>query len=147
PAVPIAPLGAQRNTIVDALNTRLLEGLTPTGPALQGAVDQAAVYAAAHPEQTVVAVLATDGLPTECEPVEIRAVSSIANVARRETSVRTFVIGVFLPGDTESRENLQRIALSGGSNDAFIIDTDGDVGEQFLRALREVRNATLACEF
>lgn len=147
PAVDIAPLARQRSTIVDALNTRLLEGLTPTGPALQGAVDQAAEYAAAHPEQSVVAVLATDGLPTECDPVEIRAVSSIANVARRETSVRTFVIGVFLPGDTESRDNLQRIALAGGSNDAFIIDTDGDVSEQFLQALREVRNATLACEF
>jgi hypothetical protein len=147
PAVEIGPLGMQRGTIINALDTRVLEGLTPTGPALQGAVDQAAEYAAAHPEQTVVAVLATDGLPTECEPIEIRAVSSIANVARREESVRTFVIGVFLPGDVESRENLQRIALSGGSNDAFIIDTDGDVGEQFLRALREVRNATLACEF
>lgn len=57
------------------------------------------------------------------------------------------MIGVFLPGDTESQDNLRRIALAGGSNDAFFVDTSGDVGEQFLRALREVRNATLACEF
>jgi hypothetical protein len=148
PAVTIAPLAGQRDSIYRALDTRVLEGLTPTGPALRGAVDQAADYARRHPEQSVVAVLATDGLPTECDPVEIRAVSSIASVARRgPPSIRTFVIGVFLPGDTESQENLQRIALAGGSNDAFFVDTSGDVSEQFLRALREVRNATLACEF
>jgi von Willebrand factor type A domain-containing protein len=148
PAVEIARLSAQRGTVVNALDTRLLEGLTPTGPALRGAVDQAAAYAEAHPEQSVVAVLATDGLPTECDPVDIRAVSSIAAVARRgPPSIRTFVIGVFLPGDTESQENLRRIALAGGSNDAFIVDTAGDVSEKFLQALRDVRNATLACEF
>jgi von Willebrand factor type A domain-containing protein len=148
PAVEIGRLGAQRDTVVKALDTRVLEGLTPTGPALRGAVDQAAAYAEAHPEQSVVAVLATDGLPTECDPTEIRAVSSIAAVARRgPPPVRTFVIGVFLPGDTESKDNLRRIALAGGSNDAFFVDTSGDVSEQFLRALREVRNATLACEF
>jgi hypothetical protein len=148
PAVEIGRLSSQRDTIVDALNTRVLEGLTPTGPALRGAVDQAADYARQHPEQSVVAVLATDGLPTECDPVEIRGVSSVAAEALRERpSIRTFVIGVFLPDDTESMDNQRRIALAGGSNDAFFVDTSGDVSAQFLRALREVRNATLACEF
>lgn len=148
PTVEIGAIAEQREAIFSALSTRVLEGLTPTGPALQGAVDHAREYALEHPEQSVVAVLATDGLPTDCDPVEIRAVSTIANIARRgPPSIRTFVIGVFLEGDETSRENLQRIALSGGSNDAFFIDPSGDVSEQFLRALRDVRNATLACEF
>jgi hypothetical protein len=148
PAVEIAPIGTQREAIYNTLGTRVLEGLTPTGPALQGAVDHALKWGKAHPEQSVVAVLATDGLPTDCDPVEIRPVSDIAFRATRATpSIRTFVIGVFQPGDTTSRDNLEYIALGGGSRDAFFVDTSGDVSEQFLAALRDVRNATLACDF
>jgi hypothetical protein len=131
-----------------------LQGLTPTAPALSGAVDHAREWAIGHPDQAVVTVLATDGLPTECIPPEdgpLSAIQDVANIASAaqvgENPIRTFVIGVFQPGDGVSINNLNTIAAAGGTNEAVFIDTSGDVDAQFLEALRGVQNSTLACEF
>ncbi|HXK20087.1 MAG TPA: hypothetical protein VNG33_19885, partial [Polyangiaceae bacterium] len=64
PAVAIAPLPGVKAAIVKVLQTAVPGGLTPTGPALTGAIDEATKWATAHPDHQVVAVLATDGLPT-----------------------------------------------------------------------------------
>jgi hypothetical protein len=153
PAVEIGLIGDQLVAIDRALAI-VPQGLTPTVPALQGAVDHAREWALTHPDTTVVAVLATDGLPSECGPeVEgatppIERVLDIARTAQQAAiPIRTFVIGVFQPGDGGSINNVNAIAQAGGTEEAVFIDTSGEVETQFLDALRAIRSGTLACQF
>jgi hypothetical protein len=125
-------------------------GDTPTGPALSGAIQQARAWATAHPDHRVVTVLATDGLPTQCTPDTINAVAALARAGVSGTpSISTFVIGVFGPDDVanDAPANLDAIALQGGTEKAFIVDTQKDVTAQFQAALDTIRGARLACEF
>jgi hypothetical protein len=101
----------------------------------------------AHPERQVVAVLATDGVPTLCDPVAIADVAAIAAAGRRLTpAVSTFVIGVFGSADATAPANLNSVARSGGTSSAFIVDTQGDVQQQFREALNKIRASGLSCE-
>jgi hypothetical protein len=160
PAAPIAELPGAGAALVDVISGSMPDegGLTPSGPALQGAIEQAKIWAAAHPERQVVAVLATDGLPTlqagsptTCEPVryveDIDAVVGLATSGRvSEPSVSTFVIGVVGPDDTAAPTILDRIARAGGSTEAFIVDTAGDVQSEFRAALDTIRASGLTCD-
>jgi hypothetical protein len=127
---------------------------------LRGAIAHAREWAIAHPERTVVAVLATDGLPTECLPDDVSftrttsletLVNEVAAVAahgvQSTPSIPTFVIGVFAASDAQAPANLERMAQAGGTTKAQIVDTAGDVTQQFLTALNAVRASRLACEF
>jgi hypothetical protein len=62
-------------------------------------------------------------------------------------SIDTYVIGVFGPTDTDARSNLNQIAVAGGTNSAFLVDTAGDVSAQFLAALNAIRSSQLTCEY
>lgn len=149
-AVEIAPLPAAANALVASMEAREPSGDTPTGPALQGAHLQARQWALAHPGHTVVTVLATDGLPTQCSPLAIPQISQLAQqAAQAQPSIRTFVIGVFggVGDDALASANLGAIARAGGTERAYIVDTGQDVGRQFLDALNSIRGSRLTCEF
>jgi len=154
PAVEIGLIEDNLVPIDQALTRQPNEGLTPTVPALQGAIDHARDWSVTHPDQTVVTVLATDGLPTECGPEvpgaepPINKVLEIATLAQQgDIPIRTFVIGVFQAGDAASINNVNAIAAAGGTGQAVTIDTDGEVEAEFLDALRQIRSGTLACQF
>lgn len=154
PAVDIAPLPAAAPAVVASISAAQPQGNTPTAPALTGALAKARAWASAHPDHTVVALLATDGLPTECiadaagDPSGIAGVGAAASAGVSATpSVSTFVIGVFGPSDVDAQQNLNQIAASGGTRTAFMVDTSGDVSAQFLAALNEIRASRLACEY
>jgi hypothetical protein len=154
PAVEIGPITDQLAAIDRALNAQPPQGLTPTVPALQGAIDHARDWATTHPDQTVVTVLATDGLPTDCGPAvegAPPAIDQVLEIARAgqmsAQPVRTFVIGVFPPGDAASIANVNAIAFAGGTSEAVTIDAGGQVEAEFLEALRRIREGTLACQF
>ena len=151
PAVDITTLGSPQ-PIINSINAQSPAGLTPTAPALQGAIKHATDWATAHPNHKVVVVLATDGLPTECDPTAISDVAKIAATGASGTpAVDTFVIGVFSPTDnqppTNAQQNVDTIASAGGTKQAFIVDTTGNVGQQFTDALNAIRGQALACEF
>jgi hypothetical protein len=156
PAVDIATLPGAASAVIASINAQMLasRSLTPTAPALHGALDKATAWAKAHSDHTVVVLLATDGLPTECigdpgrdpsgiDEVSLEATSAVA----ASPSISTFVIGVFGPDDTDASMNLNRIAKAGGTKTAFMIDTSGDVTTQFLDALNAIRSSELACEY
>jgi hypothetical protein len=149
PEVEIAELPGNAAAISGALVAKTPEGLTPTGPALRGAIDYAAEWQAAHPGHTVIVLLATDGLPTECPPIEIDQVANYATAgAGLNPPIRTYVIGVFSPVDTDALANLNTLAAAGGgTNEAFIVDPSQDVTAQFLEALDDIRSMTLSCEY
>jgi hypothetical protein len=153
PAVEIGRISERRDSIDLVLRGHEPEGLTPTAPALRGAINHAREWAIEHPEQTVVTLLATDGLPTPCgdEDMEIPPIQQVIDIAsaaaQDQVPVRTFVIGVFQAGDGASINNVNAIAQAGGTGQAVLIDATGAVEDEFLDALRAIQSGTLACEF
>lgn len=154
PAVEIGPVVDALGPIDRALNDQPPQGLTPTVPALEGAIRHSRDWSVTHPDQTVVTVLATDGLPTECgpnvngAPAPIEQVLEVARAGVDDAQpVRTFVIGVFPAGDAASLNNVNAIAVAGGTEQAVLIDASGEVEAEFLDALRQIREGSLACQF
>jgi hypothetical protein len=142
PAVEIAPLPGVATTIESSMGMHSPTTGTPTSAALQGAVDHAKTWKQAHPSDAVVAVLATDGEPSGCDE-NLADIDAIAATALAGTpSVLTFVIGV-----GSSLANLNGIAAAGGTNQAFLVDTGGNVNQQFLDAMNAIRHAALGCNY
>jgi len=149
PAVEIAPLPAAAPALVASLRQRVPDGLTPTGGALSGAITHAQAWGRANPTHRVAVVLATDGFPTECTPVDVPGVAALASTAAAGTpSISTFVIGVFAPAEqADARVNLDAIASAGGTGTAFLIDTSQNVTQGFVTALNAIRTMALSCEY
>jgi Mg-chelatase subunit ChlD len=152
--VDIDALPGAAADLTDAISAHEPDGNTPTAPALAGAIEHAADWARDHVGHRVIALLATDGLPTECledpegDPEGVDQVLEVAAAGLDgDPSITTYVVGVFAPTDTEARGNLNDIAEAGGSESAFLVDTTGNVEEEFLAALDAIRGTGLACEF
>lgn len=148
PAVEIALLNAAAGPLGAAIDAKSPNGATPTAPALDGAIAHAKSWASAHPDHKVVTVLATDGLPTECDPTDINQIANLAQAGVNGTpSILTFVIGVFSAADVGAQQNLDQIAQKGGTQSAFFITDNQDVTQAFLDALHAIQGETLACEY
>jgi len=149
PDVGMAPLPGVAGTLAASLAKHLPYTGTPTGPALQGAVDYAQTWAMSHPGHVVVAVLVTDGEANECPPTDQASIAAIAATALAATpSVSTFTIGVFAPPDVPSGPDLlDAIAAAGGTGQAFVIDTSQNVSQAFLMALDALRGSALGCQY
>ena len=80
-----------------------------------------------------------------------QAVDAVSDVAAQgfalTPSIRTYVIGVFGPDDPDPLSKLNRLALAGGTGNAFIVDSSQDVTQQLLDALATIRAGSLNCEF
>ena len=143
PEVGIGQLAPPQVTaLTNSINAHGPTNNTPTGPALQGAINHSKQWAMTHPGHNVVVVLATDGEPTGCTPSDI---PGIANVAAQgvngSPSIKTFVIGV---GPLLS--NLNAIAAGGGTGQAFLV-SDANVVQQFQAALESIQQSVLGCEY
>jgi hypothetical protein len=150
PAVPISSGPTRSGDVIASLRAQVPQGQTPTGPALGGALEQARLWAEQHPDRQVVTVLATDGFPTTCDPLEIPDIAELATAAAASARpVRTFVIGVFSTADLgdDGQERLDEIARAGGSDSAFVINTAGNVSDEFLEALNLIRKTAASCDF
>lgn len=144
PAVEIAPLdAAHAAALSSSVAAHAPATDTPTAPALQGAIDHAKAWASAHPGHGAVVVLATDGDPTECNPMDIPSIANLAAAGvAGQPSVKTFVIGV-----GPSLSNLNAIAAGGGTGSAFLVDTAANVVQQFQAALEAIQQTALGCEY
>jgi hypothetical protein len=150
--VPIAALPANASTLTSTINAipdPPPEALTPTSVAIKSGLDLAKTYAAANPGHSVVLVLATDGLPTRCAPLDIPGLAALAQGGVAGTpSIKTFVIGVFADADkVQATTNLDAIAAGGGTSKAFIVTTGGSVATDFQKALDAIRGSVLPCEY
>lgn len=142
PDVEIAALPGVGTAIINSMNAHGPTGGTPTSAALQGTVDHAKQWAIAHPNHTVIAVLATDGVPSGCNE-DINFINGIAASALAGTpSIKTFAIGV-----GSSLTLLQSVAAAGGTGSAFLIDTNQNAADQFLDAMNAIRGAALSCGY
>jgi hypothetical protein len=125
------------------------EALTPTSIAIQSGLAIAKAHAAANPGHSVVLVLATDGLPTRCQPLDIPGIAALAaGGVSGSPAIKTFVIGVFsVAQQSVAKTNLDAIAKGGGTNTAFLVSTSNNVAADFQKALDQIRGATLPCEY
>jgi hypothetical protein len=150
PDVEIAPLPGVAGAITTSLANHGPTTSTPTAPALQGAVDHAKAWAMAHTDRKVVAVFITDGVPTECNPMDQAGISAIAGAALAGTpSIETFAIGIFATADIPSGPDLlNAIAAAGGSKQAFnITTTTANVSKAIVAALTAIRGQAVGCQY
>ncbi len=162
PAVDFLTLPDTAMALSTSIAAQMPAGDTPTRQALLGAVAHARAHAAANVGHSVVILLATDGLPTDCtggREVSGETTAALNDVVAVTTeaftpavatnaSIQTFVIGVFADSEQASAQmNLDQIAKAGGSDQAFVVTSGGDVQQEFLTALNDIRSARLACEF
>ncbi|HMJ14901.1 MAG TPA: vWA domain-containing protein [Polyangiaceae bacterium] len=142
PDVAIAPLPGVAGAIETSLDAHRPGGGTPTSSALDGAIQHATQWAAAHTDRKTIVVLATDGEPEACDT----NVNNIAAIAARGLSasppVQTYVIGV---GD--SLGALNAIAAGGGGTALIINGSTANAGQQFLEAMNRIRGTALGCDF
>jgi hypothetical protein len=150
PAIAISDAESQTDAVIASLRAQQPVGATPTGPALAGALEHARVWAEDHPGRQVVTVLATDGFPTVCEPLELPDLAALASTAAEAPRpVRTFVIGVFGDADlgADGQARLDTLARAGGSERAIVVNTAGDVARDVLDALNGIRSTAVSCDF
>lgn len=143
PEVEIAPVAVSGPAIRSSIDRQTPTTGTPTSAALQGALDHGRAWAKSHERDAVIAVLATDGEPSEC----VTDLSHINALAAQGVSgapkILTFVIGV-----GSSLDSLNGIAAAGGTQRAFMVDTgSGDTAAQFLEALNKIRGQTIGCTY
>lgn len=151
-AVSIGALPGNESALTSKINSLpdpKPEMMTPTGTAMTSGLAYTKQYAADHPGHAVVMVLATDGLPTVCSPVDIPGIANLASTAASASpSVKTFVIGVFSDDEAgQATTNLNAIATGGGTGTAFMVSTGSNVTTQFQQALEKIRGQALPCEY
>lgn len=160
-AVEIAPLPGAATPIKSAITAHSPTStsdykwgtLTPTAPALTGAIDHARAWAKAHPGHVVIDILATDGVPSSCSPTDIPSIAAIAASGASGTpKILTFVIGIDDGSGNVSK--LNQIAQGGGTNcdpklnnAACIVTTGANTHGQFLAAMNNIRGAALGCTY
>lgn len=150
PAVAMGSLPDQAEPLSEAMNLLEPTGETPTGPALRGACDYARDYRTTVPDHQVVLLLLTDGrpeAPTTCRGGDGSCCPSLddavvaAQECRASTGIRTFVLGI-----GPLLDNLEQIAVAGGTGEAYLVQ-GGDVGAEVRNALNRIRgNAAIPCE-
>jgi hypothetical protein len=145
PAVEIAALPGNAAKLNMSIAAQTPTGQTPTVPSLTGAIQHAQAWAKANPTHRVAVVYSTDGYPQGCGadgtlgPAAMEAAAGLAGTP----SIPTYVLGIG-PNLTE----LNMVAASGGTKQAFLIDTTQNAATQLTTALASIRTtAVVGCTY
>jgi len=144
-----APTDAQEQALVAAVAAAAPPGpampnpnpATPTSAALGGALQWATTHQAANPDEQTVVVLVTDGEPYGCD-TNPDHIAQLAIDAHTQSGVLTYVIG--LTGSSEMQ--LNQLAASGGTNQAFFVADGNAATQQLLDALLAIRGMPVTCD-
>jgi uncharacterized protein YegL len=124
------------------------DGLTPSVPALQGAVDACKARLAEVTAQKCAVIFVTDGKPQGmCITQDPKAdLGNIAADAYNNAGIAVFAIGFpNLPAD--GKDVLNVIAANGGTGKPTVMTGSGGVDQEFVNALNAIRGTALACEY
>ncbi len=145
-ALPIGDVSEMSGGVMAQLEAVTPHGQTPTAPAFTAALALAAAHALEQPGRSVVVVLATDGLPTTCDPVDAGALADLAGDALRGPGhVRTLVLASSSLSGSDQRR-FDAIAAAGGSGRALSIDPRADFARQLSEALGAAATQRVACD-
>jgi len=145
-----APIDAHEGALVAAVTASVPPGpampmpnpATPTFAALSGASIWAKAHATAFPEEQTVVVLVTDGEPYGCD-TNANNIAAIAEDAFTTSNVLTYAVG--LTGASE--QQLDQIAVAGGTDQAFFVSDGGTATQELLAALIAIKGMALTCDF
>ena len=147
--VEIAPLPQNQVPIVNSLNAHGPSTVTPTMPALAGAIQHARAWKLAHSTHQVVVLLVTDGEPDTCgtgaDPTQdiVNVATDGVTAAANKPSIQTFVLGV---GD--ALDALNKVAAAGGPKQAYLVTGSSGVAAAVTAQLNSIRKATtIPCQF
>jgi len=143
PKVEIAQVSENGEDLVAAIVANQPAGLTPTLPALKGALQHTKEWVASgmNEGRVVVTVLVTDGYPTQCQsPVSIKEIADVAKEAFDNDHIRTFVIGL------AAGFNLDTIAQAGGTVSATLLD-ENEPTSNLVKALISITDSKIACDY
>jgi hypothetical protein len=150
PDVAMQVLPGVAPAFTSAVNAQRMFGGTPLVQVLQGMLGYLRDWAGAHPGRKPVLVLATDGIPDDtCSASDIDPPNSLENAVALAKSAYTGEpsIPVFVIGVGAELSALNRIAEAGGTGAAAVLATGGNVTQQFLAALEDIRTSALSCEY
>jgi hypothetical protein len=144
PEVEIGSLPSNATALINSFAAHGPSSVTPTLPAIQGAVQHAQAFKMSNPSHSVVVLLVTDGEPDFCGADLLGdSVNAAAAGVAAMPSIATYVLGV-----GTSLDNLNQIAMAGGTGQAYIVDGTSNISTQVVTALNKIRgNAALPCEF
>jgi len=148
-AVEIAALPGNADPLVAAINAEEPQGGTPTHLAIAGACQHVQAWKADHPGRKTVILLATDGYPeAACDANLNRAISAAADCYDNGNGIQTYVLGIDSNnnGGTPSLALMDDVAVAGGTERAYLTDTQ-DVEGSMITALNAIRaDAVIPCE-
>jgi hypothetical protein len=162
PDVPIAPLPQNAAPISQSLGRHQPSTNTPSRPALEAAINYAANWKKQPQNRThtVIVLFVTDGQPNACNVLDGGDfVQPVADVAARGLAlpekIQTYVIGVISPDspcqsdpNPPTQADLDRVAVAGGTQTAFMVDVSANASQKFLDAMNKIRaGAQAACEY
>lgn len=134
PDVEIGPAATVSSAVTTSLAAHGPSYAHATSAALQGAVDHAGAYAAAHPATDVLAVLVAGGDPVECE-TSLPAIDAIA-AGGTSAGVRTAVVSL---GATQSF--VDGVAAAGATGAALVPGLSGSAAAQIQTAFETLGSA------
>jgi hypothetical protein len=140
PVVPIGALPGVAPSITKAISLQSRAQGTPLTPALQGAHVYMRSVQASHPTHTTAVVVVTDGVPRDCGSTLPSTAAIAAAATTGVPPIRTYVLGV-----GPNLSNLNTIAQSGGTGQAYLVESAGE--GTLLTALETIRTSALACEY
>ena len=143
--VEIQMLPDAAGPLVSALDAGEPQGGTPTHLAIEGACDYANAWKEKNSTHKVVILLVTDGIPEYSCDANIRKATDAATSCYDDGSGRqTYVLGV-VANNNNSLDQLNGIAEAGGTDQAYLTDTN-DVAGSVLAALNAIRmDAVIPC--
>ncbi len=142
-AFPVVAIGALPGVAPSILKAIALQDPAPGTPTTQ-ALDGAHVYVRsqqlAHADHTLAVVIVTDGNPRSCGSTIDATAAVAAGAASGTPPIKTYVLGV-----GPNLVNLNAIARSGGTSQAYLVESSGEAS--LLAALESIRTSALTCEF
>jgi uncharacterized protein YegL len=119
-------------------------GLTPSVPALQGAVNACKARKLGQPGRTCVVIFATDGEPTDCDPIGQAAMTTLGAIAADAWANGIAVHGIAFPNmTTVGTQLLNYIAQQGGT----VAPTTVSTAAQLTTLLQTIQGSTVSCAF
>ena len=119
-------------------------GLTPSVPALQGAVNACKARKLGQPGRTCVVVFVTDGEPTECDPNGQAAMTTLGAIAADSWANGIAVHGIAFPNMTSvGTQLLNYVAQQGGT----VAPTTVYSAAQLTTLLQTIQGSTVSCSF
>lgn len=142
-APPLALLPQDANALITSINGTSTGNMTPMYGGLAGSYQVAHDLQTVYPNDKVIVVLASDGLPTECggsyEDINWLATNVVASEFATH-GIETYAIAI-APGVVSA---MSTIAQAGGTLQSYDVSQDTSA---FAQKMSEIRGSAIGCEY